>query len=824
MARSTCPADEVLAQLLRDSQVESASSSLEEHLSVCADCRQRLEEMAGGLTSLGRASDSAKNDSSALDGVIQQLKKKTGAIAAEATRAETPQWLKLIAQVNNPTTSDSNVANPLQLKLGSRYEVLEVIKAGGMGIVFRGIDLTLDRVVAIKLVTAQAACGNSIERFYREARAMAAVKHDHIVTIHSVETEEGLPFLVMEYIDGISLSDRVQNCGKLNFDEVVQLGQEMAAALECAHDVGLVHRDLKPGNVLLENDTGRAKVTDFGLAKFSTDSALTRTGVVVGTPEFMSPEQAIGDPTDARSDLFSLGSVLYTACTGHSPFQATTDWQVIQRIQNETLSPLSARYKDVEPWFSDIVQQLLHKDPERRIQSAAEVRQYLVERRSPQLPESNRAHGDTTRKATVPAPLLRWRNMVLTTVGLLIAALIGLVAVDIQRGVRRDGVAPAGSSNINAFQEERSGAFVVVGQATRFNDIAAAVAAAKNDDVIEICSNGPFVVPPLEIRRRLTIRGAKGTAPVLVSDGVSSSPMIVARADLGITGISVRWEIASGSREKGKQNNRYVVCVEDADLRMNTCRIECRTETANRYGRFGAVRIRRGSAALQDSEILAEDGTSLFLHALPNRHCEITNCVLAGRVGVHLNSARSNNSARGPRVTVQGTSIHAEKAVQLMPLAPASRRSSFTTIVAKENIFDAPKLCIIVLSAQVVNTRSGVEPPTCSEIAQRYYQWREANNVYRHDATLMASVTASRPFSPLPNSVNDQDQWNATWGLGKTGSVRAQIQNQNQIQNPTLSETADNSQPRIVSIRPISGQLPEGVGCNYARIGPSPFP
>src|SRR5262249_8747833 len=203
-------------------------------------------------------------------------------------------------------------------------DIFEVIGKGGMGVVLRAFDEKLHRVVAVKVMASQLATnGAARKRFTREAQAAAAVSHDHIVTIHAVEEAAGHPYLVMQYVSGMSLQERLDRTGPLQLAEIVRIGMQTAAGLAAAHAQGLVARDIKPANILLENGIERVRITDFGLARAAADAHLTQSGVVAGTPQFMSPEQARGEAVDRRTDLFSLGSVLYAMCTGRAPFRAS---------------------------------------------------------------------------------------------------------------------------------------------------------------------------------------------------------------------------------------------------------------------------------------------------------------------------------------------------------------------------------------------------------------------------------------------------------------------------------------------------------------------
>jgi serine/threonine protein kinase len=220
-----------------------------------------------------------------------------------------------------------------------KYRVLKVLGHGGMGVVYLGEDTLLKRKVAIKaMLPAITANAGARQRFLREAQAMAQVKHDHVATIYQVDEERGLPFLAMEFLAGEPLDQRLKRDGRLSVPEVLRIGREMAEGLQAAHATGLIHRDIKPANIWLEAPKGRVKILDFGLARAVSpdagehqdvnptslgvgDASLTQQGSIVGTPAYMSPEQARGEPVDARTDLFGVGVVLYRLCTGRQPFK-----------------------------------------------------------------------------------------------------------------------------------------------------------------------------------------------------------------------------------------------------------------------------------------------------------------------------------------------------------------------------------------------------------------------------------------------------------------------------------------------------------------------
>src|SRR5262249_16268978 len=213
-----------------------------------------------------------------------------------------------------------------------RYEVLEVLGRGSSATVLKALDPGLHRVVAVKvLAPVLAASGVARQRFLREARAAAAVRDEHVVAPHAVE-EAPLPYLVMEYVAGQTLQQKLDHSGPLPLREILRIGVQVARGLAAVHAQGLVHRDLKPANILLENGIERVKITDFGLARVVSDAQISQPGTVLGTPTYMSPEQAQGETIDQRSDLFSLGSVLYALCTGKPPFRGADTQAVLRRV------------------------------------------------------------------------------------------------------------------------------------------------------------------------------------------------------------------------------------------------------------------------------------------------------------------------------------------------------------------------------------------------------------------------------------------------------------------------------------------------------------
>lgn len=378
---TACPEPAKLSALIDGVLNEDESVQVTDHLSGCTSCQTALEKAATGEIPVAQLVSAAEHSSpaneSALWPVIGQVEKEFSDVYRTTyvgQDAATP------AEDATPLTADLDFLeppdDPAYLGKLDNFQIAGIIGRGGMGIVLDAFDTNLQRRVAIKVLNPKYQQNDvARQRFCREGRAAAAISHEHVVAMHHVAKaqEDKIAYLVMQMIEGDTLERRLAGGQPLPVSEVARIGMQVAAGLSAAHARDMVHRDVKPANILIEAETDRVKLTDFGLVRAGDDVKLTKTGMVTGTPLYMSPEQAMGSEADERADLFSLGAVMYEMATGASPFEAPTAVGVMKRIMDVDLEPPHERNPEVTRPLSDLIMALLAKQPEKRPESASQV-------------------------------------------------------------------------------------------------------------------------------------------------------------------------------------------------------------------------------------------------------------------------------------------------------------------------------------------------------------------------------------------------------------------------------------------------------------------
>ena len=336
------------------------------------------------------------------------------------------------------------------MQLNGRYRLDAQIGTGGMSTVYRAFDAVLERRVAVKLMHREiAADTDQLERFRREARAVAQLSHPHIVGVIDAGEEDGRPYIVFEYVEGETLKDRIRRMGRLPVDEAIAYAIEIARALGAAHARHIVHRDVKPQNVLIDEE-GSAKVTDFGIARSLTEEGLTADGRVLGTTDYVSPEQALGHDVGPQSDIYSLGVVLFEMLTGDVPFHGENQVAVAMKHVREELPDVQLRRPEVSSALAAVVDRATAKDLDRRYATDAQLIEDLEEELAAEAARSGRSTGEATAViATLPErhkrrlPLLMRRRIpLLAIVGVLLlagAAAAALLLQGLERTQRGTG-------------------------------------------------------------------------------------------------------------------------------------------------------------------------------------------------------------------------------------------------------------------------------------------------------------------------------------------------------------------------------------------------
>lgn len=493
--------DRQLLQLIQGELPAEEERHLENLLSLDAQLRVRLERLSGGDEwAVGSAPIPPPHQSARLSLAMEQVGRY---ITTGSSATHTPHDLPKLPTLSGIT-------------------LVRQIGQGGMGVVYEGIDDTLGRRVAVKFIQPmRAASAEAQERLIREAKATAALHHDNIVTIHSIQTVDGTPALIQQYIDGQTLQEVLDSDGALPIERCIDLARQLAQGLAAAHAAGIVHRDLKPGNVLIEKQTGKARLADFGMAKHIAELHLSSPDVVSGTPAYMSPEQTRGEPTDGRSDLFSLGAILYTAIAGQTPFGGDDPFVVMDQVRSVTHTPLVRIRPESPAWLNAIIDSLLAKQIDDRLTSAADLLKIL----------------DASNNST--ASPRKYRGFVVAGIGLVCAALVFAWWPSVPES---NSKSPAVASPPVAL----AAPMIWIGDPSRaYTTLLSAVKDAADGDEITLAND--VMTEQIDIvGKRLTFRAAPGTRPSIrpTEWAIEHSPFLFRTdRDLTVQGLNIDWPV-----------------------------------------------------------------------------------------------------------------------------------------------------------------------------------------------------------------------------------------------------------------------------------------
>jgi eukaryotic-like serine/threonine-protein kinase len=377
MAKPQCPTDR-LPLMIQDELSPEESSHVLAHLEECSSCQASLETLTADATWWERTARGLSGTAIDNRGGLPEAHTSTGFVET-LLDASSPGSALVLSENSEQALLDPPSHQEMLGRI-DEFDIEEKIGQGGMGIVYRGFDRSLNRPVAVKVMAPHLGSnGVARKRFAREAQAAAAVVHPHVVPIYRVNSSPERPYIAMALVDGHSLQDHVTEHGPLAAIDIVRISVQAADGLAAAHRQGLIHRDMKPANILMDKDVSRIMITDFGLARAVDEVAMTQSGCLAGTPNYMSPEQVKGADIDHRSDLFSLGGVMYFLATGREPFRAESAYAVLNKITNEIPSSARSINADVPETLDRIIGRLLEKEPADRIESAEALQQLLAE-------------------------------------------------------------------------------------------------------------------------------------------------------------------------------------------------------------------------------------------------------------------------------------------------------------------------------------------------------------------------------------------------------------------------------------------------------------
>ncbi len=836
---SRCPDEHELADLLARPYDEAAWETVQQHLEACSRCRSKLETLAGAETLVPPASgywQVQKGSSPSLARAMHALQsdpERETAVPLHSVAVGQDRQARDVQSPAKKTPKEESVANSLLVaaraaglrstdregflgRLGN-FDVRRVIGQGGMGLVLEAVDPVLKRTVALKMLSPwRALDAETKERFLREAQSAASLAHENVVGIFAVEEDGSTPFLVLEYVAGQSLQDRIRVGGKLPPEEVARVGAQIARGLAAAHGQGLVHRDIKPANILLVERSGRVKIADFGLAKVSGEDALTLDGMVLGTPEFMSPEQAAGKRADERSDLFSLGGVLYFAASGVSPFRSESLLGTLERVKQCQPRSLTELEPALPTELRELIQRLMQRDPAARPAAAGEVAEVLERIAGVRSLDSSSgvSAASATKQSAQPTSL--WRTLALA--GIAATLLIGL---GIWLGRGREPSPDSNATSTTSSQPNvappathlKQVGFAIVGRDDSFGKLAEAVAAASDNDIVEVHGDGPYLTAPLAINdKRLTIRAAPGSLPVLLTEvpgGRATAPLFRADRDLRLEGLEIRWAIEGQPRlTEAEMLARSVVSATGGRLLLAHCRI-----VSDRLS--GCVAASGGDVIAYRSQFTSRDGMGIYWRPRAGSRLHLEGCQLENRFGLAIVVDEAAGGERPASIRFDGNLLMADRALQMLvdniPRNPLP-------FVAQNNVFSADFFVVMMGQRTLPRGKAGSKVDEGAPVLRGSVAWSERGNVYR-SAMEFVGRPIGRPMPGRLDNIHSADvkgvaKWLELWNLPAEASIEGEIEFK------PRSESLSGEPLGVAGVKSPSGPLPAKLGPNASEMGP----
>ncbi len=733
MHENRCLSNDELRQLLEGDVVGADDDPhIIMHLESCGVCREAMERLAGS----GPTGHSKEEIQTACKFYQSSIRDDSRQATSKLKNPETPasisQFLReigvteIVDQVKSAARSLGRIGN---------VELEHLLGQGGMGMVFKGRDSILDRPVAVKIIDPSVASNPlARQRFLQEARLAASINHPNVVKIHSVNDSGTTPALIMEFVDGQSLRQRVGEPTPLAESQVRGIARQIAEGLSAAHAKKIIHRDIKPGNLLLEKGTDQIKIADFGLA-FATEksSYMTSDGVVLGTPEYMSPEQVRGVPLDARSDLFSLGTVLYEMCTGRLPFGGQSVMSIAYNIANEPFAPIRQLNPDISEEFSDLIERLLNKSTKDRIQTADELIALL------------------DGKSSKPGASGRYR--VVAIIGLAFVAFAIVFAttkIDWNRDDKNSSIATNRPIQIE-------------GRESAFDDLPAAFDAAAPGDTILLQGVDSFHLSSREIStRQLTIRGIGDHRAKLILEEPRETETWISLTGV-LTMENIDLEIPSRN-QAGKDRRQSAITISNSGkLQLLNCRVVA-------TGFIGAIFLNDGSLNVTDSSLFAAEGIGIASESIGKNKLFMDNALLVSRNAmVWTFESRSNLSDE--EISITRSTIRSDTIYKLQQSARGTSRSTTSlpfSIHSTQTVFAGDKLLEI---GQLIRPAGKNRRIKFSDFVNKSIDWFGKDNLYGKDLRFFDSNK-----SEMDVEAESLAEWTGFWKDREQQSVQEKLE------------------------------------------------
>jgi serine/threonine protein kinase len=771
-----CLDHDQMEQLLADVLPAEQQAEWDEHLSDCPACREKLESLTdvAGISRVMGTLTANKHESKHLKLAMDRLHQEGTYFRSEHSTFHAQASSVATLPLLQPAQKDGFIG-----RLGD-IQIRRVLGQGGMGVVFEGLDAVLNRTVAVKVLSPHLLNHpEAKERFVREAQAAAALLHENVVAIHGIHEAEGMPYLVLQYVQGESLSERLQREKKLPLDAVIKLGKQVARGLAAAHDRGLVHRDIKPGNILFDAETGDVRIADFGLAKHMGTETMTKEGVLTGTPAYMSPEQTSDQSLDGRSDLFSLGVVLYQASSGKLPFVADSPFVLLDQIRSTEEKPLKELNPELPDWFCELVHRLLKKDAENRISSAMEVVRVLEQQ---SVSPANAASQRPT-----------WLPIVLTM--LLVGG--GLAAL----WLAKDRTDPLPTQGVLT----QATGFSINGSKTLIGTLAEAVEAAPDNAIIEVQGDGPFSTGSIKIEnKKLTIRSAVGSHPRIIPEVMGSASyhqFLTTSADLRLEGLEIYWPVSPPTLKSDEPLARAVITIHQGTLTVLNCRIVSGPGIACIASEGQPITVER-------SHLISPNGSCIGwrVGSVPTR---IDNCMLESRFIFNIaRPAQVDDSVRNAFI-VTNCNI---KCYRMINYLLDARSKAVLDCQFERNIVDGTYLFTLVNFARTLIPLGTHE--AMLEALKGSVTWKESRNTYRKRIIYLGSSRFNNMANITSSEFKQLSSWLTHW---------IQSESQSQEGTVTFQENAGASAGKLQLLqlnRSESPEVPADVGVVSKTVGP----